>query len=88
MSAPPRTAGSEQTTTHRTVMAGQVVEANVTEAVREGLSWRVELNVPSWGVAVVWRGFDRELAAGAPAAGEVWWLQVPHTAWRVLGGEA
>lgn len=66
---------------------GTTVAATVTEAVREGLSWRVELSVPTWGVTVAWRGFDRELPA-TPAAGQEWWLQVPSAAWRIMRSEA
>ncbi len=61
--------------------------AMVVDAMREGLGWRVDLSVANWGVPVVWRGFDRELAA-TPAAGQEWWLQVPAAAWRVMRSEA
>lgn len=57
--------------TSRTVSPGHPyrVEAELLEAVREGLGWRLLLRVPEWGVQVVWRGFDRELGGltlGAP----------------------
>lgn len=59
----------------------------VREAVREGLSWRIELSAPAWGVGVVWRGFDRELTA-YPTAGQAWHLRVPSGAWHVMRGDA
>src|SRR5690606_41550846 len=34
-------------------------------ALREGLAWRLRLDVPAWGATVPWRGHERELG-GAP----------------------
>ncbi len=72
------------------------VEARVVAAVREGLGWKATLDVPGWGVSVVWRGFDRELgvplgAAGPEgaggASGPALLLTAPAEAWRLLPGE-
>ncbi|MFA5552151.1 MAG: ABC transporter ATP-binding protein, partial [Trueperaceae bacterium] len=70
-------------------------EAVVIEALREGLGWRLVLDVPKWGVQVVWRGFDREVRAalglavppGAPRPGASLVLSAPPDAWRLLDGQ-
>ncbi len=66
--------------------AGSHVEVVVAGASREGLEWRLDLEAPAWGVNVVWRGFDRELAQ-EPAPGARLLLVAPAGAWRVLPGE-
>ncbi|MCC6310700.1 MAG: ABC transporter ATP-binding protein [Trueperaceae bacterium] len=63
------------------------VEVGVTDAMREGLEWRLTLFAPAWGVPVVWRGFDRELPEH-PVPGTRYGLDVPPEAWRTLEGEA
>jgi len=64
------------------------VDAQVAAAQRDGLGWRLLLDVPTWGVTVVWRGFDRELAAvGTPQPGLRLRLAAPPEAWRELPGE-
>lgn len=67
-------------------------EAEVLEAARDGLGWRLLLQVPQWGVRVVWRGFDRELARVVPGGtqlmvGEKLVLVAPEEAWQALPGE-
>lgn len=65
---------------------GVQVEVSVTEALRERLGWRLALDVPAWGVQVVWRGFDRELG-DKPYVGMRLKLTAPAEAWLVLPGE-
>src|SRR5690606_34235386 len=50
---------------------------------REGLAWRLRLDVPAWGATVTWRGHERELG-GAPAVGAEYELLVPAGAWLSL----
>ncbi|HLV11859.1 MAG TPA: ABC transporter ATP-binding protein [Trueperaceae bacterium] len=52
-------------------------------ALREGLAWRLRLDVPAWGATVTWRGHERELG-GAPAVGAEYELLVPAGAWLSL----
>ena len=78
---------------HSFADAGHAAEARIVEALREGLGWRLVLEVPKWGVQVVWRGFDREVRAalgaaappGAPRPGARLVLRAPPEAWRHLG---
>ncbi len=59
------------------------VEVTVGAASREGLAWRLALDVAEWGVRVVWRGHERELP-GRPTPGAVFGMGVPQDAWRPL----
>ena len=64
----PESGAYTQTAEARTPDA-PTLEARLTAAQREGLGWRLLLDVPAWSVTVVWRGFDRELAPWHTAAG-------------------
>lgn len=83
----PESGAYTQTAEARTPDA-PTLEARLTAAQREGLGWRLLLDVPAWSVTVVWRGFDRELAAlGTPQPGLRVRLAAPPEAWRALPGE-
>jgi len=70
----------------RLVPAGEstATPATVRAAHREGLAWKLDLFVPSWGEGVVWQGYARELFE-APALGTDLGLVVPAPAWVPLG---
>ena len=80
---------------HTAANAAFTAEARIVEALREGLGWRLLLDVPEWAVQVVWRGFDRELRTalrsastpGAPTPGASLVLAAPPESWRPLPGE-
>lgn len=59
--------------------------ATVTRVLREGLAWRLDLDVPAWGTTVRWLGHARELPV-EPIEGAGLALEVPRTAWHWFSG--
>ena len=68
------------------VRFGGGLPARVARLARTGLEVRAELEVPSWGRTIVWRGYDRELPEGLGAGSEAG-LDVPEGAWVGLEPE-
>ena len=65
----------------------------VAAVARQRDGWRLTLEVPAWGVEVVWSAAPRELDGGRPpAVGRAGHLIAPDDAWSLwpddAGGEA
>jgi len=60
-----------------------VTRARVRRARREGLRWRLELDLPEWKLELAWEGYARELAE-PPGEGAELLLRVPADAWLAL----
>lgn len=63
-------------------------EARVKKAGREGLAWRIQLDVPSWNAQIVWQGYERELPSGLePTENQALVIAAPTLAWRQIQGQ-
>jgi thiamine transport system ATP-binding protein len=78
-----RSASDGAATERRPDAHGTGTEARLLGAVPRRDGWQLELDVPGWGVRVLWAARPRELPAGRPPAAGTWGrLEAPPEAWR------